>query len=202
MTKGIYKSCKNCRKVFYLPLSRKDRLYCSRSCYYKVHKAKVGRCKFCNKEYRIGIDSVGNIYCSKKCSGLCPIRRKKMSNSRIGKTPWNKNVHSNINGKLHWNWHGGVTRPNKKLRKSLEYSLWRTAVFIRDNYTCIECGIKSGMGHAVILNADHIKPWSLYPNLRFDINNGRTLCVECHKQTDTYGGRINRERKNISWEQA
>lgn len=85
-------------------------------------------------------------------------------------------------------WKGGVSTENDILRKSLEFREWRTAVFERDNYTCLWCGDnKSGK-----LNADHIKPWSLYPELRFEISNGRTLCVPCHKTTDTYAGRMNR----------
>jgi 5-methylcytosine-specific restriction endonuclease McrA len=72
----------------------------------------------------------------------------------------------------------------RRLRSSLEYKLWRVAVFERDNYTCVWCGIKGG-----ILNADHIKRFSDYPELRFAIDNGRTLCFECHKTTDTFGNK-------------
>ncbi len=81
-------------------------------------------------------------------------------------------------------WKGGVSKPNELIRRSLEYRLWRIAVFERDNYTCIWCCKKGGK-----LNADHIKRFSEYPELRFAIDNGRTLCEQCHRTTDTYGNR-------------
>ena len=80
-------------------------------------------------------------------------------------------------------WRGGVTPINLKIRHSFEYKLWREAVFKRDNYQCIW----GGKEHGNKLNADHIKPFSQYPELRFAIDNGRTLCENCHKKTDTYG---------------
>lgn len=96
-----------------------------------------------------------------------------------------------ISGSKHWNWKGGITCETKKLRRSLEYRLWRKAVYERDGYKCVWCGSnKSGT-----LNADHIKPWADYPNLRFDINNGRTLCIKCHKKTDSYY--LNRKRDEL-----
>lgn len=82
-------------------------------------------------------------------------------------------------------WKGGITDINITIRMSLEYKLWRKSVFERDNYTCIWCAKKGGK-----LNADHIKPFSQYPELRFAIDNGRTLCEDCHKKTDTYGFKI------------
>src|SRR3989304_1550222 len=78
-------------------------------------------------------------------------------------------------------WHKGLKNAWKN---SKEYKLWRTAVFERDGYTCIWCGRKKEV--AGKLNADHIKPFAYYPELRFAIDNGRTLCVGCHKTTDTY----------------
>lgn len=98
-------------------------------------------------------------------------------------------------GKEHWNWKGGITTENHRIRDSFEMKIWRKAVFERDNYTCIWCGAKSGNGKAIVLNADHIKPFSLFPELRFAIDNGRTLCKECHRTTDTFMGRIKKYKK-------
>lgn len=98
-------------------------------------------------------------------------------------------------GENHHNWKGGITKKDDMIRRSVQYKLWRKAVFERDNYTCIWCGIKSGNGKAVIIQADHIKPFSLYPELRFAIDNGRTLCKNCHKTTDTFGNKIKNYKK-------
>lgn len=66
----------------------------------------------------------------------------------------------------------------------LDYKLWRKKVFERDNYTCQECG-KSDCE----IHADHIKPYSVYAELRYSVENGRTLCVTCHRKTNTFGVR-------------
>lgn len=80
----------------------------------------------------------------------------------------------------------GRTPMNKALRGSYQYRLWREAVFARDNWTCQGegCG-KRGC----YLEADHIKSWSKFPELRFAIDNGRTLCVPCHEKTPNYKGK-------------
>lgn len=77
----------------------------------------------------------------------------------------------------------GKTTEYKKIRKSDKYRLWREDVFRRDNWTCVECGARGQ------LHADHIKAFSLYPELRFELTNGRTLCIPCHQKTDNYGAR-------------
>ena len=88
-------------------------------------------------------------------------------------------------GEKHPAWKGGCVKPNDKPRHTKEYKLWRLAVSTRDNYKCIWCE------STIRLEADHIKPWKDYPELRFAIDNGRTLCHECHKTTNTYGFRAN-----------
>lgn len=101
-----------------------------------------------------------------------------------------RKISESLKGERGSRWKGGITLLNFKIRNSFEYKLWREAVFERDNYTCIWCGAKSENGKKVILNADHIKPFALYPELRFAIDNGRTLCIDCHRKTSTFGGKV------------
>jgi hypothetical protein len=56
------------------------------------------------------------------------------------------------------------------------YRFWRQEVFVRDNYTCQDCGQRGG-----VLNAHHIQPWAKNHALRFAVSNGVTLCRACHK---------------------
>ena len=80
-------------------------------------------------------------------------------------------------GENSYRWKGGITDKNNKIRKNVEYRLWREAIFTRDNWTCQMCQKRGGQK----IHADHIKPFSVFPELRFAIDNGRTLCEDCHK---------------------
>lgn len=174
----------------------------------KGSKWKLARlCLVCGK------DSVrtGRKYCSRKCFGISelghisPMKGKKLSKetkaklskSHLGQKAWNKNKKcKQYSGEKHWNWQGGITKLNFALRECLEYKIWRRQVFERDNYTCQICN-KRGNGE---INADHIKPFStilkeqnikdiktaLSCKLLWDINNGRTLCRQCHEGTNSF----------------
>jgi 5-methylcytosine-specific restriction endonuclease McrA len=84
-------------------------------------------------------------------------------------------------GDKHYNWKGGITSENAKIRHCLEYRIWRRSVFERDKYMCVF----GGKPHGNKLEADHIKKFSDYPELRFAIDNGRTLCLECHRKVSS-----------------
>ncbi len=121
--------------------------------------------------------------------------KEKNRKSHLGKETWNKNLKGihlspqsefklgQLSGKNHWNWKGGISREYKTSYYSTKYKAWRKAVFIRDDFTCRECG---KMGY---ITAHHIKSFAQYPELRFDLNNGITLCEKCHSKTDNYKGR-------------
>lgn len=93
-------------------------------------------------------------------------------------------------------WKGGVTKLIEKIRGLPKYSQWRLGVYERDKFTCKICQDDIGGN----LEAHHIKPLSFLIG-KYDIknteeanlceelwiiNNGQTLCKQCHKQTDTY----------------
>jgi hypothetical protein len=68
----------------------------------------------------------------------------------------------------------------KHLDEQRAHKEWRSKIFQRDNYACQNCGAKSGEGKAIYLQAHHIKPWKEFPELRREMNNGVTLCKDCH----------------------
>lgn len=77
-------------------------------------------------------------------------------------------------------WGGFITPQRVRDRQSAEYSQWRTSVFERDGYTCRCCGNRSRSGHPVVLHAHHLENFANNPSLRYDIDNGITLCYDCH----------------------
>lgn len=153
--------CPICGKEFRAIHEHKGRksVYCSRECWSK-RATEYKICPVCGVEFQTSIKR-NKIYCSTKCRNLAYRERK---------------------GEQSHFWQGGKTKESDLLRTSAEYKAWRLAVFKRDNFTCKNCGQKKRN-----IEAHHIKERCRYPELIFDVNNGLTLCHECHKETDNYG---------------
>jgi len=98
-----------------------------------------------------------------------------------------KNRNRKVNGK---------ERCSYKHISDMEWRLWREKVFKRDNFICQRCGIKNhkGLGKSVCFQSHHIKGWTDYPELRYKLDNGVTLCLECHRLIHR-GGRNERKQK-------
>jgi len=138
----------------------------------------------------------GQKYCSKVCANKLKVYKNLFELGHSDLVPSEARGHSeetkkkitehlrkNVRrGSDHPNWKNGATAERKVAMSRFEYRDWRSAVFGRDNYTCQQCN-----AHGVYLEADHIKPWCAYPELRYDVNNGRTLCKPCHLKQDTHG---------------
>lgn len=72
-------------------------------------------------------------------------------------------------------WESYTVDPWTHFKGQPEYIEWRTQVLKRDGYFCQQCGTRGGE-----LQAHHIFRKSLYPHLSLVLENGITLCKDCH----------------------
>lgn len=130
--------------------------------------------------------------------------KKGRPSGATGKTwqmPDRYKIRPKVAGDKNPNWKGGKSKISISIRGLPEYKDWRKSIFERDNHTCVLCGDKTEKGKKVILNADHIYPLSKILHdfniatidearkcqSLWDLENGRTLCEDCHKKTETWG---------------
>lgn len=119
------------------------------------HLKKRCNCKDCGLEMFRRTDTFKNW--SGRCTSCAKIYRRNMSPYRDDKTE---------------------VRERYVARRSKEYREWRDDVLNRDNNQCVICGYKSVKSGDII--ADHIKPFYLYKDLRYERVNGRSLCLNCN----------------------
>jgi len=121
--------------------------------------------------------------------------REKIAKANTGKHPTKKTIMKLRLSHIKNNY----KEVNAKRYNLWEAKQWRKAVFERDNYTCRECGKKSGelQAHHIISFSSIVQKYKLktVEDLRkckelWDVKNGLTLCLECHKKTPGYAQKM------------
>ncbi len=74
-----------------------------------------------------------------------------------------------------------IKHERKRGRYTIAYKRWRMAVLERDLFTCTLCGCVGGH-----LEVHHKQSYAKHPDLREEIDNGVTMCYECH--SELHGG--------------
>lgn len=99
--------------------------------------------------------------------------RLKISKATKGKVAWNKGLTGVFTGKNSPHWISDRTKLKaRQIRNDSLYQEWHKQVRERDDWKCKmqskECEGK--------IEVHHILAWRDYPSLRYEINNGITLC--------------------------
>jgi hypothetical protein len=171
------KNCLTCNKLFHPRFSKVK--FCSKKCNgLAFKKDRKRKCVICNNEFEA--QSLKTRFCSQECYTKSGIRAPKGDKSHT--------------------WKGGITPINLSIRTSSKYIEWIKTILKRDDYTCQWClkrGIKFQVDHIIPFakiidklkfeqGIDNLYQKAMNYELLWDLNNGRTLCVECHKKTDSY----------------
>lgn len=181
-SKGKNKTCPICGIEFYvMPGQLETRVNCSYKCANKaIENRSYLKCRVCGKDYSRPVSQVkwrGSNYCSYECQSIGYSVTKAGENSS--------------------NWKGGVSYLGRRFKKGLDWKTWKRSVYKRDDYTCQICGKNKDLD-SILLHPHHIKSYSLYPELRFDVNNGQTLCSACHYELHAKLKRDAKSRKELS----
>jgi len=167
-------------------------------------------CVTCGNEFECSRKNPATKNCSRECgykslTGVPKSDEHKIKISENHAKPWlgKHNPMSSIlakkhlapyqSGENHWNWKGGITPKLKSLRFTKDYREWVKLVFERDDYTCQICGKRGGtlQAHHHIESFAEIVFNDELEKLK-NIDYGITLCVECHRKTDSYARRFSK----------
>lgn len=187
--------CRTCGRIIRYTNERK--IYCSENCknnYGKnilfSKKQEIKYCEQCNRELfrkrygsKMKNKNTQERFCSKACFYL-----------------WTS---ENITGDKTNSWQGGTTSLDGIIRTLSKYRRWKKYILQRD-IVCVLCGSDDGVevdhiiGLKQMIDKYHItnsKEANKCKEL-WDVKNGRVLCDECHKNTETYGWKSYNKNKS------
>jgi len=124
--------------------------------------------------------------------------KKKIGLAHKGrKAPWVSERNRKHSGPKSYSWKGGISLMGERIRQTEEYQKWRKGIFKRDDYACQKCGAVGYIqAHHIMRFAKLLKKYNICTikeakNCKglWNIDNGITLCLRCHKKTKNYSGK-------------
>lgn len=90
-------------------------------------------------------------------------------------------------GEAHWSYKKDrSTLAKRQERNDYAYQSWRKEVWVRDGFKCrienVDCDGR--------IEAHHILGWAEYPELRYEVKNGITLCHAHHPKKRSEEARL------------
>ena len=157
----------------------------------ETHKGKIPHIWLNDSRIKLSNSTKGRVAWNKG-KKMSKEFREKVAKSHLGLKQSKEHINKRIRrGNQSWNWKGGITPLTRLIRGCFKYRQWLSDIFTRDNFTCQICNQRGGK-----LSVDHYpKLFSeIFKNNKintleealecqefWDINNGRTLCWNCHK---------------------
>jgi 5-methylcytosine-specific restriction endonuclease McrA len=167
------KSCCGCSKYSDITNSRFSRLVAVEKIDEVYHRSPIWEC----------LCDCGNVV-------NVPINRLKSGHTKsCGCLHRDKTIERST-GENNFNWNPSLTKEDRIKRRMLpEYQKWRTSVYERDSHTCQKCKKLGGN-----INAHHKDGYHWCKERRIDLDNGITLCEDCHNSFHSqYGNKYNTE---------
>lgn len=144
----------------------------------RSEETKIKMSEAANKKPKISLETHKKMSASAKIKIFSKEHRRKLG--------------ERLKGERSPTYKGGISSANHIIRTSSEMKLWRKACFERDNFTCQKTGQIGGK-----LIVHHINNFADFPELRFAIDNGITLCRESHIEFHKKYGVKNNTREQI-----
>lgn len=192
------RTCEECQQPIVRRLNEERgrwmrRRFCSRACVYADQRPKDSKvCGGCGATfYKADLDGIigrawrERQFCSQACrraerfKKVCPTCRRDFETpSYVNADHCSRECRLAPIRRL-----DGPRPPRRPHDVANRLAVWRRAVKKRDGHQCVLCGSSER------LEADHILPQWKYPELRYDVENGRTLCRPCHSKTPSFSRR-------------
>jgi hypothetical protein len=158
ISKKIEKNCIDCNSLFCIYPCEISLITRCQNCILKHREKKYKTCPECNKVFILKNKNI--VYCSLRCSHLKQI-------------PWNKGLKGYRAGRRKLD---SELKTDRLKKYDTKYTYWMLSIKKRDNWKC-KINNQDCKGN---LEAHHILSWRDYQELRYDINNGITLCHAHH----------------------
>ncbi len=163
----IKKNCLVCQKeILVQPYNEKRKKFCSRICLAKK---------------TIAMSWIGRKHTKEELQKMSLVHKNK---PRILTEQGRLSFKEKMSGINNWKWikDRSLLKDDNKDRGGQLSRDWGRNVKFRDSWKC-RIANENCSGRP---EAHHILSWANYPELRYNLDNGRTLCKKCHKKKTAY----------------